>query len=321
MTYNTVQKKSLFFALFLALGLIPVGAQAQIEDSFGQKLDNALENSRVERKKEDDISRTAKTEAPIVVELFTTSDCSACVFADRMLYDALQNKKVIGLSCHIKDMGALKANEGERADSKTFTDGPMDPCIFRQWAYKGGRNAKDVSLNIPNFVFNGTDQVGSESLNFFDRTLDSYNYAHKNKTLEVFLKWKDDDTVTVHLPQDPKNGTEEMNASVWIIRYKDMAVEKIDTGINAGRVLRFSNIMQDIKHIAKWHGNVHTLDVDVEKPQGGKERGGYVVMVQEMMGEPVLAVGKLPDYPLPNDAKPSAAATPSKQNAAPQTQR
>lgn len=305
-------QKSLVFSLFLALTFACGAAKAQTGDDFKKKLDNAIESSQQQRNTDKEELRRLKVNAPIVVELFTTSDCSACIFSDRILYDTLKNKNVIGLSCHIQDTGALITKyESEKGDLGKVTDGPMDPCVFRQWAYKGGRSAKDVSLNIPNFVFNGTDHLGSESLNLFDRTLDSYNYAYKNKTLEVFMKWKDDDTITVHLPQHEKFGQIDMNASVWIIRYKDMAVEKIDTGINAGRVLRFSNIIQDIRHIAKWHGATRIIDVDVAKPQGGKERGGYVVLVQEMMGDPVLAAGKLVDYPHPDDVKKAASTKPA----------
>jgi len=73
--------------------------------------------------------------------------------------------------------------------------------------------------------------------------------------------------------------------------------------MNKGRVLRFSNIIQNSKHIGKWHQQMRVLDIDVEPPQGGKDRGGYVVLIQEMMGEPILAAGKLVDYPHPNDIK------------------
>ena len=36
-----------------------------------------------------------KVDSPIVLELFTASDCSACIFADRILYDAMKDKNVI----------------------------------------------------------------------------------------------------------------------------------------------------------------------------------------------------------------------------------
>ena len=117
------------------------------------------------------------------------------------------------------------------------------------------------------------------------------------------MRWKDEDTISIQMPNDPKGEAQKRSSGIWLIRYKDMAVEKIEDGVNKGRVLRFSNIVQDIRHIGKWHSMMRIIEFDVPKPQGGKERGGYVVVSQEMMGDPILASGKLPDYPHPNDTK------------------
>ncbi len=270
-------------------------------------MEQAEEQYRQIQKQEEKEARFAKTEAPILLELYTTTDCTACVYADRMLYDAAKAKNVIALSCRIKDMSELKRkNEKDAMGDDSNYKGPMDPCVFRQWTYKVGINHQDVTLNIPSFIFNGYDQVDSSDLTLFDNKMRLYNYAYKNKVLEVFMQWKDDNTITVHLPEDPKLERRNMNASVWIIRYKDMDVQRVDEGVNKGRVLRFSNIIQDIRHIAKWHGHTRSIDVDVPKPQGGRDRGGFVIVVQEMMGDPVLAAGKLVDYPHPNDLKAAA---------------
>jgi hypothetical protein len=301
MTFFSIQKT--LIAVSAACLLIALVAPARAQEGKlredAKKVESAVEEQENQRIHEE---RFEKAAGPIVLELFTTSDCTACIFADRMVYDAMKNKKVIALSCHINDLSELKKNEdgpvvGEENDYK----GPMDPCVFRLWSYQSGRNTRDVSLIIPTFIFNGYDQVRAGSLSYFQSMLNSYEYAYKNKSLEAFMQWKDDDTITIHLPQDPKLDKDAPNASVWLIRYKDIEVKKIDKGVNKGRVLRFSNIIQDIRHIAKWHGVMRTVEVNVPKPLGGRERGGYVVMVQEMMGEEVIAAGVLEDYPLPND--------------------
>jgi hypothetical protein len=149
--------------------------------------------------------------------------------------------------------------------------------------------------------------MGVDSMPAFLNTLTSYHFEGRNRALEVYMQWKDKDTITIGLPQHPRaSAKNKISGSVWLIRYKDMEVQKIDVGQNAGRVLRFSNIIQSIRHIAKWHGTVRSLDIDVDPPKGGKDRGGYVILVQEMMGEPVQAAGKLEDYAMPNDLKKSA---------------
>lgn len=258
------------------------------------------------------ILESERVDQPIVLELFTASDCSACVIADRLLYDATQkNKNVIGLSCHMKDLSNTEATgsvEGRGEDGGKKADGPMDPCVFRQWAYKASGRQRDVSINIPQFFINGEYEVGTESMPIFERSVDMYGFANRNKTLEIMVKWKDKNTLTIGLPQAPESRWGQPTASVYLVRYKDMQVERIDSGVNQGKVLRFSNIIQDTKHIAKWRGNIRDFDVDVQPPKGGKERGGYVVIVQEVLGGPMLAAGRIVDYAMPNDAKPASAA-------------
>ena len=258
---------------------------------------------------EEEIRKSQKVDLPIVVELFTASDCSACVLADRMLYDAMKDKNVIALSCHMKDLADTGEGSIEERgkDGGVVTDGPMDPCVFRQWAYKSSGRRQDVSITIPEFIINGQEVMNVESMPLFYRMIENYHYSSRNKTLEVLAKWKDRDTITIHLPQGEETLFGKPSGSVWIIRYKDMAVERIDAGVNKGKVLRFSNIVQDIRHVGKWRGDIRSFDVDVAAPKGGKERGGYAIVVQEMMGRPMLAAGMLPDYPMPNDAKQEAA--------------
>ncbi len=236
-----------------------------------------------------------RVDAPIVLELYTASDCSACIFADRMLYDAAKDKNVIALSCHIEDTNV----EGKgKPDS-----GPIDPCVLRQWAYSSAKRDEAVDITIPTFIFNGRTKVGSGRMQDLPAEVENYHFQHVNDAVHVPIRWKDDNTISIQLPENQKRLKAKRVASVWIIRYKDMEVEKIETGTNAGKVLRFSNIVQSVEHVGKWHGSARTIDVDVTKPQGGKERGGYAVIVQEMMGTPILAAGKLADYPTPADAR------------------
>lgn len=291
--------KSRFFVLFLAAICVlapPARAADRMNpDGSPANIERDLEKHRIDR--------------PIVVELFTATDCSACVIADRLLYDVMKDKNIIALSCHIQDLsdtGETGEIEGKRGNAKTKADGPLDPCVFRQWAYKSSGRRRDVSINIPEFIVNGDKDLGTDNLPIFYRTIESYHYDTFNKTLDTLLHWKDKNTITIGLPQAPESRFGQATASVWLVRYKDMQVEKIDSGVNQGKVLRFSNIIQDIQHVGKWRGNMRSFDVDVTPPKGGKERGGYAVIVQEVMGSPILAAGKLADYPMPNDTKNSA---------------
>ena len=313
MTCFSIQKTLLFATLTGAfLCFAPHSGIAQTpEKSMDPEVAREIKKLEDEdRRRQDEL--IGKVDSPIVLELFTTSDCTACVFADRLLYDTMKDKNIIALSCKISDLSELRTkndippnpdeidDEQEKVKKQT---GPMDPCVFRQWAYRSSYSSRDVKIVVPTFIMNGYDVVIGDDFKYFNSMLNSYQYAGKNKTLEVFMRWKDKDTISIHLPEDPRANKAKKSASVWIVRYKDMMVERVETGLNKGRVLRFSNVIQDIKHIGKWHQQMRTIEIDVPPPQGGYERGGYVVLVQEMMGEPVLAAGKLIDYPHPNDIK------------------
>lgn len=244
---------------------------------------------------------------PIFLELYTSEDCAACIYADHMLYESMKNDRVIALSCVIQDMAGFRSVEEKHADSPENDAGAFDQCLFRQWAYQSSRSEGTTTLSIPMFIMNGFDILVAANMNDFKNTLSSYKTPPKNIALGIFMEWKDQDTVTIHLPQAPDIEKANTNASVWIIRYEDVSVRHIETGENKGKVLRFSNVVKDVRHIAKWHGALRSINVDVHPPEGGKSKGGYAVMVSAMVGSPILAAGKLSDY-----AVPGAAPTPAK---------
>ena len=250
------------------------------------------------RKKTDEASQAKESTNPVVLELFTASDCSACIFADRMLYDAMKHKNVVALSCHIKDFSDSGEDSG-----KPKVESAEDPCSFRHWAFKSGRKSRDIKLVLPTFYFNAESETTGSNFVYFNTLLKGYTTGSRSTVIRAAMTWKDGDTVSISLPEVQPEGDKPINASVWIVRYKEMSVEKMDTGVNKGRVLRFSNIVQSITHVAKWHGEKRTIETDVAVPLGGKERGGYIVLVAPYLGAQYLAAGQLKDYPVAADIK------------------
>lgn len=261
MTALSIQKFSAFL-LFIALAATPLMANAQ------------------------------QASGPVVVELFTATDCAGCVFADRMLYDVMKDDKVIALSCYISETSSSAPRNAQKK-------GPIDPCVFRQWTYDAVKYG-DTTLKLPSFVVGGEEKIAPNNLVSFDPVITRYKQGQAAQAIEIPLRWKDKDTITAQLPEI--TGKKDWrSASLWIVRYKDIMIQKVDTGVNAGRVLRFSNVVQDMRHIGKWHGQSRSIDIDVAPPVGGNDRGGFVIIAQEMMGAPIVGAGKLADYPMPND--------------------
>lgn len=280
----------------LALLLAPPAAAQDQPDTLKDRITEMEGNIAQDQRKEQQDRATDKTSAPIVIQLFTASDCSACIFADRILYDAMKDPNVIALSCLIKETAGADSN-GEYRVLNPISDSPLDPCVFRQWTYLSGNRDLSTYLNTPEFVFGNGEKVSSRNLGAFESKHEQLTFAVYNKTLPINMVWKDSDTITIALPDYSSEANEDTpSGGIWLIRYKDILVEKAKTGANEGKVLRFSNVIQNIRHIGKWHGQKRVIDLTVEKPRSGDESGGYVVLIQSMLGEPVIAAGKLADY-------------------------
>jgi hypothetical protein len=240
--------------------------------------------------------------SPAVVELFTSTNCSACIEADRILYDISKKKNVIALGCHIDywDENTMKDPTG------------LEACTYRQWTYKASGMMSGTDIRVPHFVINGDRSVDQGRLKYFYTSfLAAIGRAYIHQPLEVQMKWKDQETLYVTMPETNKELDDKDSYSVWLIRYQDSLIKKIEDGQTAGRVLRFTNVVKSSEHIAKWHGEKRTIEVDVDKPLGGPDRGGYVVIIHEINGSNVIAAGKLADFKMKDAAKKPAAETPT----------
>lgn len=250
----------------------------------------------------DDVN--VKDGQPLVVELFTSVNCSACMEADRLLYDLSKKKNVIALGCHVEywDAGTVKDPTG------------LEACTYRQWTYKSSGTMSSAEVTVPNFIFNGRQSIQKLQIrNIFNYILLELSGGHRHP-LAIDMKWKDQKNIYVTLPETGWKLDKRDSFSVWLIRYQDSLVKKVDDGQTAGRVLRFTNVVKNSRHIAKWHGEKRTIEVEVDVPQGGAERGGYVVMIHSINGSEVVGAGKLADFKIkkkPAVTKPEVT-TPSK---------
>jgi len=301
MTSPFIQKTALLSLMFW-VGLFIVGAKAQTSGT-----DSGVSSIN---KSEHNVRQGQKLGAPIVLELFTTADCTACIVADRMLYDSTLKPNVIGLSCQIQDMNTATSDVSKQTTENTTATAPMtgestvdigaaggaDPCLFRLWTYTPKQGSNAAKVTVPTFILNGQETVRLNDGTNFASILARYDFTPPNQTQLIETLWKDQQTITLNLPDNQEMQTFKQSASLWLIRYQDILVESKQDGVNAGKVLRFSNVVKDITHIGKWHGIQRTLDISVPKAPGGKEKGGYVILAQEAMGKPVLAVGRLIDY-------------------------
>lgn len=268
-------------SLFLVLGLIAAGA-ATAQDGKNQSVIT------------DDTGGAwqEQGDTPIVVELFTATNCSACMPADRLLYDIAKMPNVIALGCHINYW-----------DEHTLGDPTgLEACTYRQWAYRSSGMFGGTNVKVPHFMINGVQSVDSGRTRQFYNRLAVAKEA-RFKPDRIFMEWVDEDTLRIHMPNATRKISDHDSFSVWLIRYQDQMVKKVDSGQTAGRVLRFTNVVRNAKHIAKWHGKTRIVEVNVDKPPGGVERGGYVTIIHQINGSEVVAAGKVADYKTKEEKK------------------
>jgi hypothetical protein len=113
------------------------------------------------------------------------------------------------------------------------------------------------------------------------------------------MKWAAENAIHITLPNAPEDNNYKKtdSFSVWLIRYRDYSIEKVQDGDGNPRVLRFTNVVEKAKHVGKWHGKSRTIEIEVPVPDEAKsKRGGYVVLVHEVNGSDIYAAGKLPDF-------------------------
>lgn len=118
------------------------------------------------------------------------------------------------------------------------------------------------------------------------------------------MQWKDKNTISIHLPNAWRMICLSMPVSGSCVTKTWPSKEwtRVSTrGASCG-----SATSSGITHIGKWHGNMREIDVDVPPAQGGKERGGYVVLVSRMLGTPLHGGRQNHRYPVVEDLKEDA---------------
>lgn len=195
-------------------------------------------------------------DSPVVVELFTSQGCSSCPPADEILTDIAGMEGVIALALHVdywdyigwKDVFAQPA----------FTE--------RQQAYAIA--AGERAVYTPQMMVGGLDPVvGADAMQVM-----SLIRAHAALPRDVDLRVERQGE---RLVIEASTSTARAMI-VQLVRYKDEQVVAIDRGENAGRTLRYVNIVTSWDRLGDWTGDApFVAEVDVVGP------AAIVVIVQE----------------------------------------
>lgn len=207
--------------------------------------------------------------APVVVELYTSQGCSSCPPADKLLHKLAERPGVIALALHVDywDYIGWKDEFASPAHTK------------RQKVY--ARVAGNRTIYTPQMVIAGQDHViGARPMEVMDLLA-----AHKSQAAVVTLTLVREGArlrIAAPSPETPAPMVVEL------VRFTPEATVDIRRGENAGRKLRYVNIVTDWSTVAEWSGAAD-LELDLEAGEGP-----VAVIVQAAGQGPILGAAKLP---------------------------
>jgi len=210
--------------------------------------------------------------APIVVELFTSQSCSSCPSADRVLEElADNNNHIIALSCNVTYWNHL---HWEDTLSKEF-------CTQRQRGYVNSLESRGPYT--PQTVINGKyEMVGSRK----NKVLNAIEKVEENKELKNIKISLNKNKVVIHLPVLPKS-----QYVVTVLEHGGRHTQSIPSGENRGRIVNYTNPVQNLEALGTWDGNNSTVNYEIKNLQNAE---AIVVLIHDRSPTgPIVAAGKL----------------------------
>ena len=208
-------------------------------------------------------------DGPVVVELFTSQGCSSCPPADALLHDLAAEPGVIALALHV-----------DYWDYLGWADAFASPAFTaRQHAY--ARAAGSRTVYTPQFIIGGQDHgVGARAME-----VGSAIRAHAAADSGVELQA----ARTAGGLRIEATAARPADMVVQLVRFDPLRSVDVLRGENAGRTLRYANVVTAWDRIARWDGSAPlALDATLSGADGA------VVIVQAAGNGPILAAARLP---------------------------
>lgn len=180
------------------------------------------------------VARSGDAE-PVVVELFTSQGCSSCPPADNLMAELSEREDVIALALHV-----------DYWDYIGWKDEYADPAYTRRQK-NYARAAGHTSVYTPQMVINGQDHVvGTRAMKLADLIT-----LHKQASARVELDvTRSGDAVSIqarHLAEPPA-----IPLQVQLVRFMPERVAQITRGENAGRTIRYVNVVESWEPLGDW---------------------------------------------------------------------
>ncbi len=199
----------------------------------------------------EEMRKGEKTDALVVVELFTSQGCSACPPADALLRELARQPGILGLTYNV-----------DYWDYLGWRDTLASPEFSRrQRRYAQFR--KDTKVFTPQMIINGRHSVIGNRREEVLRLIAEEREHGDCRQVPLSLM-QDDDMLEVSLGDKPKK-LEISDATLWIVMFKAEERVEVTRGENRGKILHYANVVRSIMPAGMWHGKALTLPLPAEE--------------------------------------------------------
>jgi hypothetical protein len=213
--------------------------------------------------------RAAAARQPVVVELFTSQGCSACVAADKLLDQLADRPGVLALTFAVDYWDYLGWND-------TYAKPEFSA---RQKAYMQRQSLRD--LYTPQVIIDGKGQAAGAEPKKIDASIDR---ARRARTRAPPMRFVRRSHVQIGPGHRPEGGAE-----VWLIRY-DPALHtvKVKRGENRGQTLAQRNVVRELVRLGAWSGKRRSYALPATAP--GDSGLKTCILLQMAKGGRILGV-------------------------------
>ncbi|WP_370402096.1 DUF1223 domain-containing protein [Sulfitobacter sp. JB4-11] len=207
---------------------------------------------------------------PVVVELYTSQGCSSCPAADAILHELADRDDVIALALHVDYWDYIGWKDPFASPAHTK----------RQRAYAAAGQRR--TIYTPEMIVQGqTDIVGAKPMKLSEAIA---KHARQASAVALELERRGDMVrIQARALADPAEPL-----TVHMMRYTPERTTQIKRGENAGKTLRYANVVEGWQVLGTWDG---TAPLSIDAPAAGALP--TVVILQSGKAGPIRAAARL----------------------------
>lgn len=230
-----------------------------------------------------DIARAASGggAAPAVIELFTSQGCSSCPPADAYLGELADEPGIVALSLPVDywDYLGWKDTLASPANSE------------RQRTY--ARSRGDRAIYTPQAVVGGVLHAAGNDAAALKAAVDEARARLRGNEVPLSVVSRDDKLVV--MVGNAQADATLKSATLWMVLYSKEEEVTIRRGENAGRTIRYKNVVREMTPIGMWNGSVLSLHLP-EQDVMSRGYDGCAVLLQAGPAGPILGAAVLQSW-------------------------